>query len=163
MKCLFFTGLLAAGVIFSSHAIMEVYKFDTPEKEAIFRKLSNELRCPKCQNNNIADSNSSLARDLRMKVYEMLIEGKNESEITDYMIARYGNFIIYNPPVIASTLILWAGPALFVFGGFTVLVMRSQRSNASKNLVRLDNEEKSRLVILLNETVVTKENEDNIG
>jgi len=66
---------------------IDVYDFDTPEQEAQFHELSNTLRCPKCQNNSIADSNAALAQDLRQKVYEMTKEGKSKGEIVDYMIA----------------------------------------------------------------------------
>ncbi|QSA19380.1 cytochrome c-type biogenesis protein CcmH, partial [Vibrio furnissii] len=88
-------------------AAIDVYDFESPEQETQFQELSNTLRCPKCQNNSIADSNAELAKDLRHKVYEMTKEGKSKSEIVDYMIARYGNFVTYNPPFTLSTAILW--------------------------------------------------------
>ncbi|MGL6172018.1 MAG: cytochrome c-type biogenesis protein, partial [Vibrio sp.] len=86
-------------VSLSALATIEVYDFDTPEQEKQFQDLGATLRCPKCQNNTIADSNAELAQDLRQKVYEMTKEGKSKAEIVDYMIARYGNFVTYNPPL----------------------------------------------------------------
>ncbi|WP_407331040.1 cytochrome c-type biogenesis protein CcmH [Enterovibrio sp. 27052020O] len=141
--------LLAASAVFSVSAAIEVYEFDTPQQEDAFNKLGKELRCPKCQNNNIADSNAGLAQDLRLKVYEMLKQGKNEDEIVEYMVARYGNFVTYNPPLTPSTLILWAGPAVFVIIGFTVLVMRSRKPKANVAQAQLDADEQARLAVLL--------------
>ncbi|AMG29859.1 cytochrome c-type biogenesis protein CcmH [Grimontia hollisae] len=163
MKRFLLAILLAAGAAFSVSAAIEIYEFDTPEQEEAFKKLGKELRCPKCQNNNIADSNSGLAQDLRLKVYEMLKQGKNEDEIVDYMVARYGNFVTYNPPLTASTFILWAGPALFVIVGFTVLVMRSRKPKAKTTNAELGREELARLDALLNEGAAQNNNKDNNG
>jgi len=94
-----------------------------------------------------------LAKDLRDKTYQMVREGKDKEEIVDYMVARYGNFILYNPPLMASTLILWLGPLLVILIGGAVVVMRSRRSPAVKK--QLDNalseEEQRRLAELLKE------------
>ena len=78
---------------------IEVFDFDYPQQEAQFQELSHTLRCPKCQNNSISDSNAELAKDLRLKVYQMTKAGKSKQEIVDYMVARYGNFVTYNPPL----------------------------------------------------------------
>ena len=84
--------LLMLSAMSASFAAVEVYEFDSPEQEALFQDLGKELRCPKCQNNNIADSNSSLAQDLRTKVYEMLKQGKTEDEILLHVEDRYKNY-----------------------------------------------------------------------
>ena len=160
MKRILLPLILAASTAFSVSAAIEVYEFDTPEQEAAFHQLGKELRCPKCQNNNIADSNAGLAQDLRAKVYEMLKQGKNEDEIVEYMVARYGNFVTYNPPLTASTMILWAGPLLFVIGGFTVLVMRSRKSPKLVKDTALDSEEQARLDALLDEQNSEKKKDD---
>ncbi|MDD1792422.1 cytochrome c-type biogenesis protein CcmH [Enterovibrio makurazakiensis] len=149
--------VLASSVAFSVSAAIEVYEFDDPAQEAAFHQLGKELRCPKCQNNNIADSNAGLAQDLRLKVYEMLKQGKNEDEIVEYMVARYGNFVTYNPPLTASTLILWAGPVLCVLIGFTVLVVRSRKPKAKAAQVELDGEEQARLAALLGDNAAEKQ------
>ena len=134
-------------------AAIDVYTFDNDNQEQVFRELTKELRCPKCQNQDIADSNAGLAKDLRDKTYQMVREGKDKEEIVDYMVARYGNFILYNPPLMASTLILWLGPLLVILIGGAVVVMRSRRPPAVKK--QLDNalseEEQRRLAELLKE------------
>lgn len=104
---LLLAGLGGAG---QALAAIDVYTFDSDAQEQTFRELTKELRCPKCQNQDIADSNAGLAKDLRDKTYQMVREGKDKQEVVDYMVARYGNFILYNPPLMASTLILWLGP-----------------------------------------------------
>ncbi len=151
MKKQFLGLLLLITAAFPVFSAMEVFEFETPEQETVFKKLGKELRCPKCQNNNIADSNSSLAQDLRVKVYEMLKQGKSEDEIVDYMIDRYGNFVTYNPPLSLSTAILWIAPILFLVLGFTVLILSSRKPKAEKINPVLEEEEAVRLQALLNE------------
>ncbi|MGN5078356.1 cytochrome c-type biogenesis protein [Aeromonas veronii] len=145
--------LLGSVVQAPAMAAIDVYTFDNDNQEQVFRELTKELRCPKCQNQDIADSNAGLAKDLRDKTYQMVREGKDKEEIVDYMVARYGNFILYNPPLMASTLILWLGPLMVILIGGAVVVMRSRRSPAVKK--QLDNalseEEQRRLAELLKE------------
>ena len=90
--------------------------------DARVQAIAAELRCLVCQNQTIADSHAGLAVDLRRQVREMLQAGKNEREIIDYMTARYGDFVLYRPPVKTSTALLWFGPALLLVGGVVVLV-----------------------------------------
>ena len=90
--------------------------------DARVQAIAAELRCLVCQNQTIADSHAGLAIDLRRQVREMLQAGKNEREIIDYMTARYGDFVLYRPPVKTSTALLWFGPALLLVGGVVVLV-----------------------------------------
>ncbi|MBL0665392.1 cytochrome c-type biogenesis protein [Aeromonas jandaei] len=134
-------------------AAIDVYTFDNDNQEQVFRELTKELRCPKCQNQDIADSNAGLAKDLRDKTYQMVRQGKDKDEIVDYMVARYGNFILYNPPLMASTLILWLGPLLVIVIGLGVVVMRSRRPVAAARPVdsALSEEEQRRLAELLKE------------
>ena len=84
-------------------------------------KLSEKLRCLVCQNQSIADSNAELAQDLRSQIREQIGAGKTDDEIVAYMVARYGDFVLYEPPLKTSTALLWAGPALLVLGGFVGL------------------------------------------
>ncbi len=93
-----------------------------PALEARVIRITSELRCLVCQNQTIADSHADLAVDLRNQVREMLQRGQTEKEITDYMTARYGDFVLYRPPVKTTTLVLWAGPAVMVVGGLVGLV-----------------------------------------
>ncbi|MDW2111690.1 cytochrome c-type biogenesis protein, partial [Vibrio sp. 2089] len=137
-----------------AHAAIEVYEFDNLEQEQQFKELGHTLRCPKGQNNTISDSNAELAQDLRHKVYEMTKEGKSKEEIVDYMIARYGNFVTYNPPFTMSTAILWLGPLAVVLGGFGLIVLRSRKSKAkvtANNDEKWDEQKEARLKALLEE------------
>ncbi len=117
-------------IIFSiaAHAAIETYQFDSPEQEARFRQLGFELRCPKCQNQAIGDSDAEISGDLRAVVYRMIKEGATDSEIKEFMVARYGRFVLYNPPLDQQTIVLWLGPAgLLILGGILVL-LRIRRS-----------------------------------
>ncbi|OLQ91199.1 cystathionine gamma-synthase [Vibrio ponticus] len=144
---------LFAAMTFSmaAHATIEVYEFETLQQEQQFKELGNTLRCPKCQNNTIADSNAELAQDLRHKVYEMTKEGKSKDEIVDYMIARYGNFVTYNPPFTLATSILWLGPLAVVLLGFGVIVVRSRKSKQIAKDDKWDQDKEQRLKALLDE------------
>ncbi|WBA08046.1 cytochrome c-type biogenesis protein [Salinivibrio kushneri] len=151
MKRLILLGALWLSVSLAFANAIDVYKFDSAEQEARFRALTSELRCPKCQNNSIADSNAELAQDLRQKVHQMLQQGRTDEEIRSFMIARYGNFVTYNPPVTASTLILWLAPALVLVSGMVVMIMRSRRAKQTVNHA-LSDEEEQRLNALLSST-----------
>ena len=89
--------------------------------------LAQELRCLVCQNQTLADSNAPLAVDLRNQIREQLAAGKSEGEVKDYMVARYGDFVLYRPPFNAATAPLWAGPFLLLLGGFFLLFRRLRR------------------------------------
>ncbi|WAF95143.1 cytochrome c-type biogenesis protein CcmH [Aeromonas sp. BC14] len=147
---LLLAGLGGAG---QALAAIDVYTFDSDAQEQTFRELTKELRCPKCQNQDIADSNAGLAKDLRDKTYQMVREGKDKQEVVDYMVARYGNFILYNPPLMASTLILWLGPLLVIVIGVIMVVVRSRRRPAAATPAdsALSAEEQRRLAALLKE------------
>lgn len=147
---LLLAGLGGAGQV---QAAIDVYTFDSDAQEQTFRELTKELRCPKCQNQDIADSNAGLAKDLRDKTYQMVREGKDKQEVVDYMVARYGNFILYNPPLMASTLILWLGPLLVIVIGVVMVVVRSRRRPAAATPAdsALSAEEQRRLAALLKE------------
>lgn len=97
-----------------------LYPLPTRKQEAQFSYLLKELRCLVCQNQDLADSNASLAADLRTQVYEMVKEGESDTEIIRYLTARYGDFILFNPPVKALTALLWYGPALFLLLGLVI-------------------------------------------
>jgi cytochrome c-type biogenesis protein CcmH/NrfF len=88
-----------------------------PALEARVMKLSEELRCLVCQNQTIADSNAGLAIDLRNQVREQLRQGRTDKDVIDYMVQRYGDFVLYRPPLKTSTWLLWAGPFLLLLGG----------------------------------------------
>ena len=105
-------GLLAllAGTL--AWAVIETYEFSSPELEQRYQDLSAELRCPKCQNQNIADSNAPIAQDLRRLLYEQLEAGADDEQIRDDMVSRYGEFVRYRPRFSGATAILWLAPIL---------------------------------------------------
>lgn len=106
---------------------------DNPALEARMMVLAAELRCLVCQNQSIADSHSGLAEDLRQQIREQLAKGQSERQILDYMTERYGDFVLYRPPLNASTALLWGGPALLMVGalvGLFVVLRRRQRLGA---------------------------------
>lgn len=116
----FFASFLLT--ISQAQASIETYEFQNTQQEQDYKELIFELRCLVCQNQNLADSNAGLAKDLRQQVHKMLVEDKNsKQEIIDYMVARYGEFVLYKPPVENHTLFLWGGPALFLLIGFIAL------------------------------------------
>lgn len=112
--------LLLAPVVL---AVIETYEFSHPELEARYHRLSQELRCPKCQNQNIADSNAPISRDLRSLLHRQLEEGASDDEILDFMVARYGEFVRYRPAVDRNTAILWWGPVGLTVLGFAGLAV----------------------------------------
>lgn len=139
-------------------APVELHKFDSPKQEADYRALIQELRCPQCQNNNIADSNATISTDMRAKTLELLKEGKSKDEVVDYMIERYGNFVTYDPPMTPATLILWVLPLILIALGLGFVLRRkkakSQAVNSSQNFAKpiqhLNQDEQERLNQILN-------------
>jgi Uncharacterized protein involved in biosynthesis of c-type cytochromes len=143
--------MVAIGVAVSSWSIayaanLETYKFDDPQKEALFRELIDELRCPKCQNQTIGDSDAPLAKDLRDRTYMMIQQGASKQEVVDYMVARYGDFAYYRPPVKLSTVVLWLGPVVVILVGAGVILMRVRSRNNAE--VELSEQEQAQLAAL---------------
>lgn len=135
----------------AAQAAISAYKFDTPEQEARFNQLSQELRCLVCQNQNIADSNAGLALDLRRQIHEMILAGNSDSEIVDFMTQRYGDFVLYRPPVRAGTLLLWVGPFVLLLVGGAALAWFVRRRVATTSETPLSAEEQQRLDVLVRE------------
>lgn len=144
--------ILLIGLMFftEAQAKVETYEFTTPQIEEDYQILVAELRCLVCQNQNLADSNAELAVDLRAKVYKMLNEGQSRGEIVDFMVARYGDFVIYRPPVKSSTFLLWFGPLIFfVIAAFVVATyIRRQKSNTD---VAIDSQQQQKAHSLLDD------------
>lgn len=126
-------------------APMDTFKFDSKEQEKIFKKLSDELRCLVCQNQAIADSNAELAQELRAEIYAMLQAGKNEDQIKEFMVYRYGDYVLYDPPFKPMTLLLWFGPALVLL--ITLFYVRRfiVQQNSVEDFGELSAEESERL------------------
>lgn len=98
-----------------------VYEFDAMSQELRFQALLEELRCPKCQNQNIIDSNAPISKDMRERVYKMMKDGASNEEITNSLVARFGEFVRYKPKLESRTLLLWATPAIAVLVGLLVV------------------------------------------
>lgn len=114
--------LLLAVLAFPALATEELLQFDNAQQQQLYRQLTAELRCPKCQNQNIADSNAVVAVDMRNKTLELVRQGQNHDQVIDYMKERYGDFVHYQPPFRLSTALLWLLPLLAVLSlGWTVV------------------------------------------
>ncbi len=116
-------------------ASIEAYQFDSAEMEADYKQLIEELRCLVCQNQNLAGSDADLARDLRRETYEMLQQGKSQQQVVDFMVARYGDFVLYRPQFKSSTYLLWMGPFLLLM---FVLYLVVRRLRAAEKPVEVD-------------------------
>jgi len=112
MKRLFAALLLLVAGGTASAAALEVRTFDDPVKQARYEKLVKELRCLVCQNQSLADSDADLAQDLRDEVFRIIQSGRSDAEAVDFLVSRYGDFVLYRPAVKPLTILLWAGPAL---------------------------------------------------
>ena len=132
--------LLAFAGTIHAQAI-EPLPFANHAQEVRFQHLTRELRCLVCQNENLADSNAELARDLRLEVFKLMQQGKTDAQIKQYLVARYSSFVLYNPPLQPGTVLLWFGPALIlVAGGLVVLVaVRKRRRDGTPIETPTDN------------------------
>jgi cytochrome c-type biogenesis protein CcmH len=116
---------LIAGVAFAQ--AIDPLPFKDHAQEVRFQALTRELRCLVCQNENLADSNADLARDLRHEVFNLMQQGKSDEEIKQYLVDRYSDFVLYDPPVKSSTLLLWFGPLIILLAGAAVVVVTVRR------------------------------------
>lgn len=135
-----------------SYAAIDAYSFKSESDEKRFHDLAAELRCPKCQNQNIADSDSPIAKDLRAEVYRMVDEGAGNESIIDFMVTRYGDFVLYRPKMNSQTWLLWYGPYIVLgLGGLVILAIVLQR-RSRKNIADkvLSEKDQARLDALLN-------------
>ena len=116
--------LTAAALVLACQALAkEPLIFMNPEQEARYNELTLELRCLVCQNQNLADSDAPLAQDLRKEIYDMMQAGQSNEEIKTFLVDRYGDFVLYKPPVKGNTLALWLAPAVLLLGGGLVVVL----------------------------------------
>lgn len=126
LRTVYFIALLvaAAGLVLSSgaHAQVDTFEFETPDQQQRFRRLSDEFRCPMCQNTSLSGSTGGVAEDLRREVHRMIVEGLSDQQIEQFMFERYGDFIFYKPRLTKETLLLWFGPLLFLLIGLFVVL-----------------------------------------
>lgn len=131
-------------------AAIDTYEFKDEAARERFKQLSAELRCPKCQNQNLADSDSGIAADLRREIFRMLDEGESDEQIIDFMVVRYGEFVLYRPQVNERTWLLWYGPlVLLAIGAGVIIILAIKRSKPKTD--SLSTEEQARLDNLLSE------------
>ena len=134
------------------HAEDTVYKFKDNLQEQRYQDLINELRCLVCQNQTLADSNAELAQDLRHEVYEMIVKGGSDDTIIEFLVNRYGDFVLYRPPLKQTTWILWFGPLLMmVFALFAAFRIIINRKAENSGMPVLSDEERKKLADLLNQ------------
>ena len=130
------SALLAVALAWAAAAgaaAIEPREFPTPEQDALYHELIGELRCLVCQNQNLAESDAPLAKDLRDEIAKMVREGRDREEVVDFLVARYGDFVLYRPPLRRDTWLLWAGPFVLLAAGLAALAVvlrRRQRATA---------------------------------
>jgi cytochrome c-type biogenesis protein CcmH len=131
----------------AAYAVIEVREFDDPTRQELYEELVDELRCLVCQNQNLAASNADLAKDLRRQAYEMIQQGASKEEIIAYMVDRYGDFVLYRPPLKSTTMFLWLGPILFVAAGLMVVAVIARRRTAASGTLSEDERRKARKLL----------------
>jgi cytochrome c-type biogenesis protein CcmH len=134
----------------TTYSQVDTFEFDTEEQQNRFRTLSDELRCPMCQNSSLSGSTGGVAEDLRREVHRMIMEGVSDSEIIQFMFERYGDFILFRPRLTAGTVFLWFGPLLFLFiGGLFTFGIWRRAKTITDNDTELDKTQQKRLQQLL--------------
>lgn len=126
------------------HAAIEEYAFGSEEEEERFRKLTYEMRCPKCLNSNIAGSDAPIAADLRREIHDQIREGRSNEEIIEFMSSRYGDFILYRPRLTMGTFLLWFGPAFLLIAGLVIVrrMMLASQKTANNDAALSPDEQK---------------------
>ena len=142
--------MLSVLVISTLNAQVDTFEFENEVQQKRFRTLSNELRCPMCQNTNLSGSTGGVAEDLRREVHRMIIDGFSDTEIEQFMFDRYGDFIFYRPRLRAETILLWFGPPMFLLiGGYLALGIWRRASSITAESASLDPEQEAQLQELL--------------
>lgn len=138
-------ALLLALTAGAGAIVFEQREFENAAQLERYQTLIYELRCLVCQNQNLADSDADLAADLRREVYRMIVAGKSDDAIIDFMVTRYGDFVLYRPPLKAKTVLLWAGPFVLAIAGLAVLLVQLRQRKARSSATPLSDEERQRL------------------
>lgn len=134
-----------------AQAAIETFAYTNDAERERFQALTRELRCPKCQNQDLADSNAPIAADLRGEIHRLMNEGKSDEQIINSLVARYGEFVMYRPPVEQRTWLLWYGPAAFLILGFCIIliIVRRRQQQTLPSNAPLSADEQARLASLL--------------
>jgi len=139
-------------VLFSVSAMVQAadvpFEFKTPEQEQRYKDLTEQLRCLVCQNQSLADSHAELAQDLRNEVYRMIVQGQSDKEIVDFLVTRYGDYVLFRPPLKTGTVLLWAGPFLMLIGAL-LIVFRYTQKNRRQTTPELNSADQQKLDALL--------------
>lgn len=141
--------LACVSVMSLNYAVkIEFHTFENKQQEELYLQLIAELRCVKCQNQNLAESNAELATDMREKAYEMVKKGGSRADVVNYMTARYGDFVLYKPPFKANTLMLWVGPPVFLLLSLFLLfkLVKKQKTKPVEALSETDRESVRKLL-----------------
>ena len=139
--CIVTIALCAMTVVWADD---QPFEFADPKLDARFDRLIEELRCLVCQNQSLADSNAELAQDLRGEVFRLLHEGNADDDIIDYLVERYGDFVLYRPPLKSTTWLLWLGPAAMVLIG-AIFILRLTKTKSERRAESLSEEERAAL------------------
>lgn len=126
-------------------AAIEVYQFENEAQEQRFKDLSDQLRCPMCLNANLSGSDAPIAADLRVEIYEQILDGRSNDEIIDFMTQRYGEFINYRPALNAGTFVLWFGPLFLLLTGMLIIWRMGKNSQLRNESAALSAEEQTKL------------------
>jgi len=139
--CLIFSGLL----LYVNVQATEIRHFDDADKQQRYENLIKELRCLVCQNQSLADSDADLAQDLRDEVYSIIQSGKNQEEAAQFLVDRYGDFVLYRPPLKITTSLLWLGPFVLLLIGASFIWRQAKRRSTRPQAPELTHEERQRL------------------
>lgn len=149
MRALGIIALLWLSVV---PALAQEAPLPDPAQEQRARDLSREIRCVVCQSQSVADSDADIAKELRVLIREQIAAGKSDGEIRDYLVARYGDFVLFEPPFKASTFVLWVGPfAILLLAGIGVAVFFRRRAPETARATELSSDERGRVARMLNE------------
>ena len=150
---LLFAVVAMAGI---ASAASSLYRFDSADQAQRFEVLTRQLRCLVCQGESIADSHADLAKDMRSQVHEMLVAGRSNEQIIQFMTDRYGDFILYRPPFVPRTYFLWVGPLLLLLLACTAIMYYVRSARRERALTGLQQSEQERLSRLLDESGESK-------
>ncbi|MCF6287883.1 MAG: cytochrome c-type biogenesis protein CcmH [Proteobacteria bacterium] len=121
--------IISANLVFA----IDIHEFDTEQQRLNYQQLTEELRCLVCQNQNISGSDAGLAKDLRNEVAKLIKQGQSQSQITEYMVQRYGDFVRYSPPIRIDTILLWVLPFVVLIIAATILIISIRKNQNSNN------------------------------
>jgi cytochrome c-type biogenesis protein CcmH len=142
------TAMVLLSVFTMLHAADMPFEFKTPDQEQRYKDLTEQLRCLVCQNQSLADSHAELAQDLRNEVYRMIVQGQSDKEIVDFLVTRYGDYVLFKPPLKIGTVLLWTGPFLMLIGAL-LIVFRYTQKNRRQTTPELNSVDQQKLDALL--------------